>query len=200
MEEINNHLFQVLNAGVGLAGPGLALPVFLAEYLLGIVPALLVLLWFRDRSEPARVRLLGSFFSAMLALGGNQLIGLFYQHPRPFMVGLGHTYLRHVADSSFPSDHVTVLCAVGLALFLDRTTIWAGALLMLSALPVAWARIYLGVHFPFDMVGALGTSTLSVMLTHLAAQPLEALATRPMLRIYTSVVPNRSSACPPASR
>ncbi|WP_298438928.1 undecaprenyl-diphosphatase [Geobacter sp.] len=195
MESTNISLFHVLNAGAGLAGFWLALPVFLAEYLIGIVPALLILLWFRDRSETGRTRLLRTFFSAMLALGVNQLIGLFYQHPRPFVAGLGHTYLPHAADSSFPSDHVTVLCAVGLALFLDRTTRRAGAVLMLAALPVAWARIYLGVHFPFDMVGALGTAALSVVVIRLAAHPVDMLASHPLLRLYTWVISNRSSAC-----
>ena len=191
MESINIDLFHFMNAGSGLTGFGLALPVLLAEYLIWIVPGLLVFLWFRNRSEPARERLLSAFFSAMLALGINQLIGLFYQHPRPFMVGLGHTYLLHATDSSFPSDHATVFCSVGLALFLDRTTRRAGAALMLMALPVAWARVYLGVHFPFDMIGAAGTAAISVVLMSIVAHPLNMLAIRPLLRLYARLAPER---------
>lgn len=194
MESINISFFHFLNAGSGLSGFGLDLPVFLAEYLIGIVPGLLVLLWFRNRSEPARERLLSAFFSAMLALGVNQLIGFFYQHPRPFMVGLGHAYLLHATDSSFPSDHVTVFCAVGFALCLDRTTRRAGAVLILASLPVAWSRIYLGVHFPLDMVGAVGTAAISVALIRLAAHPLNRLAICPLLRLYAWIAPDRSPA------
>lgn len=98
------------------------------------------------------MRLLKSLLTTMLALGINQLIGLFYRRPRPFMVGIGHTYLVHAADSSFPSDHVTVICTTGLTLFLNRPTRRVGGALLLVALPVAWARVFLGVHFPFDMV------------------------------------------------
>lgn len=29
-----------------------------------------------------------------------------------------------------------------------------GILFSLLGIPIAWARVYLGVHFPFDMVGA----------------------------------------------
>ncbi|WP_052263427.1 undecaprenyl-diphosphatase [Geobacter pickeringii] len=191
MESINVHLFHALNAGAGLAGLPLALATFLAEYLIGIVPLLLVLLWFRNRSETERTRLLHAFFSALLAVGINQVIGLFYQHPRPFTAGLGHTYLHHAADSSFPSDHVTVIGAVGLALLLNRTTRRAGGLLALVALPVAWARVYLGVHFPFDMIGALGTATVAVVLIRLAAHPVDAVGSRPLLKFYTSIVPAR---------
>lgn len=194
MESINISLFHFMNASSGLAGFGLDLPVLLAEYLIGIVPGLLIFLWYHNRSEPARAQLLSAFFSAMLALGVNQLIGVFYQHPRPFMVGFGHTYLLHATDSSFPSDHVTVFCAVGLALCLDRTTRLAGAVLMLAALPVAWARIYLGVHFPFDMIGAAGTAAVSVVFIRLAAHPLNTLMIRPLLRLYARLAPDRSPA------
>ena len=196
MESINIDLFHFMNAGSGLAGFGLALPVMLAEYLIWIVPGLLVFLWFRNRSEPARGRLLSAFFSAMFALGVNQLIGLFYQHPRPFMAGLGHTYLQHATDSSFPSDHVTVFCSVGLALCLDRTTRRTGAVLMLVALPVAWARVYLGVHFPFDMIGAAGTASISVALMSIVAHQLNMLAIRPLLRLYARLAPERNLARP----
>ena len=37
------------------------------------------------------------------------IIGLAWQHPRPFMVGIGRTLIPHAADSSFPSDHLTLL-------------------------------------------------------------------------------------------
>ena len=36
--------------------------------------------------------------------------------------------------------------------------------LALLGLPVAWARIYLGVHFPMDMVGAASVAALSAWL------------------------------------
>ena len=53
---------------------------------------------------------------------------------------------------------------VGLALWTSdsiRARRVAGVLLAASLL-VAWARIYLGVHFPFDILGALGVAILSV--------------------------------------
>jgi undecaprenyl-diphosphatase len=49
-------------------------------------------------------------FNEALFLLINQVIILLWQHPRPFVIGLGHTYLAHAADSSFPSDHLTLLC------------------------------------------------------------------------------------------
>jgi membrane-associated phospholipid phosphatase len=45
----------------------------------------------------------------------NQAIGLVWQHPRPFMAGIGHAWISHATDSSFPSDHTTVSFGVALA-------------------------------------------------------------------------------------
>ena len=81
--------------------------------------------------------------------------------PRPFMVGLGHPFLAHVADASFPSDHLTLWWSVAFSLLLHKRTRWAGGLLAVAGLPVAWARIYLGVHFPLDMLGAIVVAVAS---------------------------------------
>lgn len=80
------------------------------------------------------------------------------------MIGLGHTLIPHAADSSFPSDHLTLLWAVAFSFLMHRSPRLAGMALALLGLPVAWARIYLGVHFPLDMVGAALVAGLSAWL------------------------------------
>ncbi|MEX8493621.1 phosphatase PAP2 family protein [Sphaerotilus sp.] len=61
----------------------------------------------------------------------------------------------HAPDASFPSDHGTVFSAVSLCLLLAGEWVWGLAVLMVG-MGVAWARVYLGVHFPLDMLGAVG--------------------------------------------
>ena len=58
----------------------------------------------------------------------------------------------HAPDDSFPSDHGTVIFTFALA-FLFWHRLWSGALLMVVAAAIAWSRVYLGVHWPLDMVG-----------------------------------------------
>lgn len=101
----------------------------------------------------------------VLGLIANSVIGALYFHPRPFMIGLGHQYLAHRPDGSFPSDHATFLWCLGFALVaLDAFRAWAVVVLAMG-LAVAWARVYLGVHFPFDMGGSL---IVSLALSFLA--------------------------------
>lgn len=124
-----------------------------ADYLILIVPAVLVAGWLRGDAISRKV-LLEATAAALLALLLNQGIGLIWQHPRPFMIGLGHTLMPHVADSSFPSDHLTLLWAVASVMLLHPNWRKTGLILSLAGIPLAWSRIYLGVHFPFDMIGA----------------------------------------------
>lgn len=63
--------------------------------------------------------------------------------------------MAHARDSSFPSDHLALIWSVAWVLLLRRETRMAGSALALLGIPVAWARIFLGVHFPLDMAGAL---------------------------------------------
>jgi undecaprenyl-diphosphatase len=162
MEDLNHALFLWLNAPEHPSTLLLAIATFFAEYAIWALPAIIGFGWLRG-SEHTRKVLLEATASGLAGLLINQIIGLVWQHPRPFMIGLGHTLIPHVADSSFPSDHLTLLWAVAFSFLMHRSPRMAGLALALG-LPVAWARIYLGVHFPLDMVGAALVAGLSAWL------------------------------------
>lgn len=153
MNELNEALFLLINAPAHPNAILLAAAKFFAEYAIWLIPAVLAVGWLRGTERTRRI-MLAAAASGLIGLLLNQGIALLWQHPRPFMIGLGHTYLAHAADSSFPSDHLTLLWAVSFNLLLHRQPRMAGMALSLLGLPMAWARIYLGVHFPFDMLGA----------------------------------------------
>jgi undecaprenyl-diphosphatase len=180
LEHLNLTLFSSLNANAGLAGWRLSAALFTAEWLILLVPATLVMLWIGGvRAErQAAVR---ACLAAGCALAVNAVLGLLWFHPRPFMAGVGHTFLHHAPDSSFPSDHATILFAVALVLAAAGTprARQAGWLLMPVSLAVAWSRVFLGVHFPMDMLGALVVAGSMALLVHApaATQACAALVT-----------------------
>ncbi|WP_018152789.1 undecaprenyl-diphosphatase [Leeia oryzae] len=186
LEKLNTTLFLLINAPAHANGVGVGLAIFCADYLVFSIPLLLVAGWLYG-SATVRRHALEAFVAGLIGLALNQLIGLFWQHPRPFMIGLGHTLIPHAADSSFPSDHMTLMCAVGLSLWLHVRTRLAGLALLLLALPVAWARIYLGVHFPLDMLGAIAVAGVSACLSRWSAPRYLDKLHRPIDQLYRLV-------------
>ncbi|MGC8702926.1 MAG: undecaprenyl-diphosphatase [Thiomonas sp.] len=162
---------------------GVDIALLLAKDAIVAVPLLLVWGWLR-RPEALRLQLLQAAFAALLALGINQLIGLVVFEPRPFAIGLGPALLPHAPDSSFPSDHLTLIWAVAASLMLCAPWRRAGLLLVLLGLPVAWARVYLGVHWPLDMMGAALVGLAAALLTHRAGQRVLAAAMPLFTRVY----------------
>ena len=165
MEVLNHALFLRLNAPEHPSTLLLAIATFFAEYAIWVLPAIIGFGWLRG-GEHTRKVLLEATASGLAGLLINPIIGLVWQHPRPFMIGLGHSLIPHAADSSFPSDHLTLLWAVAFSFLMYRSLRMAGLALALAllGLPVAWARTYLGVHFPLDMVGAALVGGLSAWL------------------------------------
>ncbi|HXE21660.1 MAG TPA: undecaprenyl-diphosphatase [Rhodoferax sp.] len=163
MEAFNHSLFLLINAPSHPGTIVLMLARLSAKYLILLMPLTLLVGWLRG-GERIRKLMLEAAISALLALLVAQIIGVVWPHPRPFMIGLGHQFLPHVADSSFPSDHLTLMWSVGFSLLLHAESRAAGALLAVLGLPVAWARIYLGVHFPLDMAGAALVAALCAWL------------------------------------
>jgi undecaprenyl-diphosphatase len=104
---------------------------------------------------------------ATLAVAGalvlNLGLALLWPRARPFVAGVGQAWMAHAATGSFPSDHLTVQWTVAGILLLQRSTYRWGVAVALLGLPMAWARIYLGVHYPGDMLGALWVSAMAML-------------------------------------
>jgi undecaprenyl-diphosphatase len=86
--------------------------------------------------------------------------------PRPYQVVADAVLRQQPAHgTSFPSSHTAVTLAVAIALvpFLARPLAAAG---IGYAVLVGWSRIYLGVHYPLDILGGagIGTATGGVIL------------------------------------
>lgn len=153
LEALNQQLFLWLNATPQTPAIAITVASLVAEWFIYLLPLMLGLMWLAG-SRPTRITALKALLSALLALGLGQVIGYLWPHPRPFMIGLGHTWLNHAPETSFPSDHATLCFSIGCALLLAR---WykLGLATLLVGLLVGGARVYLGVHFPLDIGGAL---------------------------------------------
>ena len=162
IETLNRSLFLWMNASPESPAGLIAVARIGANDLIFVAPVILLGLWFTG-SYAGKAQALRAVLTALIALVLGSLCGTFYFHPRPFMVPLGHSWITHAPDYSFPSDHATLLFSLALSLLFSGAKKVGGCMLAL-ALIVAWSRVYVGVHFPLDMVGALFVAGVAYLL------------------------------------
>ena len=153
--------------------------------------------------QERRALVLWVAFACLLAYVINLLIEQFLFEPRPFIGHKVHLLIAHPADASFPSDHSAWSFAVfGMLLFAlllpsytslrlyfrkERQPGFSSLVVPLLLLVVAFviactiglARIYVGVHYPGDILGGaldgLIAAFIVTMLRRWLRQPTNAV-------------------------
>jgi membrane-associated phospholipid phosphatase len=123
-----------------------------------VLVALAGLRWFfAQPGGPTRSKLaaVSAAAAGALALLINVVLGQLWFHARPFVDHPGQTLLlvHHAADNSFPSDHASLAFAIAFAVIAFHRRL--GLLLLLGAACIAADRIFVGVHYPVDLVASL---------------------------------------------
>ena len=104
--------------------------------------------------------------STVLAFSTNALIGFLYFRPRPFAVHDVHQLitLHYQNSKSFPSDHTAIAFALAATVAILYPRIGMGALIV--AFLVGLARVFVGVHYPFDILGGALVGIFSAFVVH----------------------------------
>ncbi|MDR7051142.1 undecaprenyl-diphosphatase [Duganella sp. 3397] len=169
LRQLNLAWFSLMNAEAGLDGWQLAGALFAAERVILLAPAALVVLWLSGR-RGARHAAVEAALAVLCGLSISGAIGALWFHGRPFAVGIGECFLDHAPTSSFPSNHGTIMLVSALMLATSAAPLarrWGLVLLPLAVL-VAWSRVFVGVHWPLDMLGAavLALALVAVFRLH----------------------------------
>lgn len=168
----NLHLFELINAPPGLGPVRLMVAKALAQWLVYVVPLALAAAWLRG-DHATRRQLLQMLLAIAITMAIAQVVGLARPQPRPFTLHLGAQYLQHAGDPRLPSDHVTLLWSLALsALTTHRFAVW-GFPLLAAGLVVGWSRVYLGVHFPYDVFAAFPVSLAGAVAAFVLREPAE---------------------------
>ena len=152
LSELNLSLFSWINASPEASNTSIHFAIFIANDLLYCMILLFAWFWLRGNYDTKK-QILKAFIFTSIAILISQCISHVYYHPRPFVMEVGRTLIYHAPNGSFPSDHMLIFSSIAFS-YLFSAQRKLGVFLLIMAWLVAWSRVYLGVHFPLDMLGA----------------------------------------------
>lgn len=174
MIRIDAELFRSIN---NLAGkhPALdALGVFCARYLVVLMfVAVIVRAAIAARNPGSRTLAallataeLRAFAAAALAFLGNWLFSLLVFRPRPYvsLKDVHRIIPEPLTSHAFPSGHSSVAFALAFTLLLVDPPF--GLAMLVAAAAVAFGRVYVGVHYPLDVVVGILVGLFWALMMH----------------------------------
>lgn len=146
---------------------------FFSTYLIYIMGAAVVVLWWREKGERKKAYTLGFAVLLMILSRGivTEIIRVLYHRPRPFEVLELSGLVGNSMGNAFPSGHTVVAFAIALLPLLFGKKKWT-YILSGAAVLVGLARVAAGVHWPTDILGgALVAGACFALLYYVVLPP-----------------------------
>ena len=165
----------------------------IGEYVIYLVPFLLIGVWLwltYGQGMSATERMTRKLVLLQAVIAGlfgwfvlNPIIGHLFPVSRPFDgIGGVKEVLLHRPDKSFPSDHASFLFSIG---FYFMYAGWKkiGWSVLILGLVVSFARVVLGVHYPFDILGGLVIGGIGAWVIYAVRPWIEAYVAKPIIKL-----------------
>jgi len=187
---MNYALFKAINQLAGHHHILDGIMTFVSQRALIIYALVLLVMWFVGK-EKNKYTVVYAVITGVLGLIINFVIGHIYFEPRPFVTHKVHMLLPHAADASFPSDHTTGAFSLAIAVLFRHRKLGIGMLLF--AVLTGFSRIYVGHHYPFDVLGSIVVGLVASVIIAIA-RPLTEPIARMIIKIYNQIplVPKNS--------
>lgn len=134
-----------------------------AKYGIVLFAVLLVVAWWQARRRPdapvASVAVAWAGAAPLVALVIAQIVNKVVDRSRPCAaMHDAHVLIARSADASFPSDHSTAAGAVAVGLLVAGAALGRrrlGVIAAAAAVALAFCRLYVGAHYPGDVIAGL---------------------------------------------
>ena len=169
MISLDERLFFLIN---GLAGKSAALDWFMTlvvgEYFIPVaIVMVLLIMWFLGQDLKSRERNQRAVWYALVGVGFAsavvQVMNNFYDRLRPFEAYPGDVTLLFYqpTDPSFPANMAAVGFAFAMGAWLGNRKV--GYLILTLAVLWSFARVYVGVHYPLDILGGAAIGIVATL-------------------------------------
>lgn len=138
------------------------LMIFGAETLIYLVFILMLVLTYKG-SAPERKALILALISFPILVIIIKIIHLLYYEYRPFITYQFTPLISYGEDASFPSRHTSIISAIAFSYFYFKSK-WS-YLFLFSMIWIGLSRIYVGVHYPLDILGGFIVGFISVLIS-----------------------------------
>lgn len=155
-------LFEFIN---GLAGKSYlmdSMMISLSKY--GIYLALGIIISLLLFSSKRGLGIVG-VISILVGLLTNILISALYFRDRPFVSHDVQLLLVKEPSGSFPSDSVMIMFVVAILIWQIKRLF--GFIFLLLAFLTAFSRVYVGHHYPVDVIGGMAVGAMAVYFSSL---------------------------------
>lgn len=157
-------IFKKINDLAGLSKFLDYLGIFFARYLIYLFFLVLIVLFFYKRKTALKI-----FLSAILGLLINYSISLIYFRPRPFVSFPVNLLIeKSPLEKSFPSDHATLAFAIAFSIYFFNKKL--GIVFLILAFLISLTRIYVGVHYPFDILASIIVAFFSSLIIKISVR------------------------------
>ncbi|OFD51490.1 undecaprenyl-diphosphatase [Bacillus mycoides] len=162
--QLNIDAFRAIN-DLGKQYPSLnSTMTFVAEYMVYFLALIIIAYWF-TRSTQNRMMIVQAMVAFVTAEVIGKIAGKFYSNYQPFAVLPDvNKLVDHAVDNSFPSDHTILFFSICFSFWLVHKKV--GWLWIALAFCVAISRIWVGVHYPFDVVTGALLGSISALFSY----------------------------------
>lgn len=152
---MNTEIFRLIN-NLAYKNASLdAVMIFYSKYVPYIFMLTVAIIFFTGvvkNNEEYRKASVNTITITVINLLLSALIGAIYYVDRPFVHNKVNLLVPHVKDASFPSDHA--MGTMSIALGLGKMNRILGIMMTVLSLVVGFSRVYVGNHYPLDVIDA----------------------------------------------